>query len=928
MITNKFTKLSQLTFLNPLLLNAPKTIMDEKNSLKLRTLHPRLLDFLENNVKGKPWDNHLTLTLLIMSARNFDINSMYSTASLLNNNIKFIFDDLSQTADFSIITMEDFNTQIDKCMNLYLKIKTRKNSKLSSLTFYNHYKSITILTREWLQSIDTDNREQYQSLLFTCPKDLFTCAEIDIAEQNRFIEEERQQQQIKLTEKQLRQKTENDAQIKKNEDKISQFPQLTTVDPLVLNAPQTFMDEKYAHESRALPQNVLNYLERHVKDKPWFSHLTLALLIMSARNFDESTIYSFGSLLHSKIKLFFENLPQSADFKIKTMEDFSTQIDKCMNLYLKERIGKDTKATRVSFYTRYKAVALLSREWLFSIHSTQRERYQSLLFTGPNDNLHQHLYDQKILNEEQQQRRKIAVDALMPIYPQLRSEAHLRCNFITRLWDAYKEALSKIDTKLTQIFPFKFQYSDMGRNFEFLIWNAASFLKNNSEASNSAENNTSHPTSPFLELRKVVEISNDQEIPLIEALWFAKPLLHNVFSKHSLTDEAIEWLNSWGYTKTSFSSYSPNLLYWTDNAFMMRAQKNAQGLLIPIEQFHTAMMFGLLAIDLFTTTGIRMNEAMQISLDPECLVRLQIPPPIGSKQETPTIRYTLRLIPKGQKINIRDDNFIGVETKHLLFKVAKMLVSHYELNSKDKLPSVPFDPLHRRSHRFGAAPYIFQFNKKHLSAITISSCIRLLLHNMALRASDGKIINIRPHLLRHGFATHAVQVEKIPIDIVGRWLHQKSVTTTEYYSRPTDSMVADAADQYLISIAAHIDVEKEVSRSPQDLLTIYEDAVNRTGTLAKVVGGDCASHGLCKSQLACIGCAAKIPDPAKRDQIIHQQEWAAKEIEFYSNEGLMPEVKRLEKLISDAQTELKEIELIEAYRQDEERIVKIKVINE
>jgi len=72
---------------------------------------------------------------------------------------------------------------------------------------------------------------------------------------------------------------------------------------------------------------------------------------------------------------------------------------------------------------------------------------------------------------------------------------------------------------------------------------------------------------------------------------------------------------------------------------------------------------------------------------------------------------------------------------------------------------------------------------------------------MIFKTQEGQQVVLKPHLLRHTFATHAVQVEKIPIDIVGQWLKQKNLDVTDYYSQPTESMVAEAADRYLSRVA-------------------------------------------------------------------------------------------------------------------------------
>ncbi|GAC1354122.1 MAG: hypothetical protein NVS4B11_38080 [Ktedonobacteraceae bacterium] len=68
---------------------------------------------------------------------------------------------------------------------------------------------------------------------------------------------------------------------------------------------------------------------------------------------------------------------------------------------------------------------------------------------------------------------------------------------------------------------------------------------------------------------------------------------------------------------------------------------------------------------------------------------------------------------------------------------------------------------------------------------------------------------LKPHLLRHSFATHAVQVEKIPLGIVGEWLKQKSLDVTDYYSQPTESMVAEAAETQLTALKEKLSQKKQ-----------------------------------------------------------------------------------------------------------------------
>jgi hypothetical protein len=203
--------------------------------------------------------------------------------------------------------------------------------------------------------------------------------------------------------------------------------------------------------------------------------------------------------------------------------------------------------------------------------------------------------------------------------------------------------------------------------------------------------------------------------------------------------------------------------------------------------------------------------------------------------------------------------------------------------------------------------------------------MRFLLHGMVFQTREGKRVVLKPHLLRHSFATHAVQVEKIPLDIVGEWLKQKSLDVTDYYSQPTESMVAEAVDLYLARVSVSVHIGQAVHRSPQELQQLYNEAKDKAGTLADVIGGQCVSHGFCAAKFACVGCPGKVPDPAKRLQLERHKIWAMTQVEYATQEGLLPESERMKQLARDCETELQEIDQIEAYRKDEERRVQLRI---
>ncbi len=121
---------------------------------------------------------------------------------------------------------------------------------------------------------------------------------------------------------------------------------------------------------------------------------------------------------------------------------------------------------------------------------------------------------------------------------------------------------------------------------------------------------------------------------------------------------------------------------------------------------------------------------------------------------------------------------------------------------------------------------------------------------------------------------------------MGEMLKQKNLEVTDYYSQPTGSMVASAADVLLARFASHLDVG---------------DAITRT----------------LPAKFACIGCPANAVDPAKRDQIEHRVGWLTEQRAEAMRLGLPLEVATLERQMRDCHTMLREMEQIEQYRKDE-----------
>ncbi|ASJ54162.1 hypothetical protein BP422_11760 [Brevibacillus formosus] len=425
----------------------------------------------------------------------------------------------------------------------------------------------------------------------------------------------------------------------------------------------------------------------------------------------------------------------------------------------------------------------------------------------------------------------------------------------------------------------------------------------------------------FLEYVKTINMENETVVD--HPFWFMELFKEGLFgnapgtTKGDDREKIDQYFLSYGYGdinnkesyKIPFRTKDIGLM--KNNAFMRNAQGIAEGTVFQIDPVYTVSTYALGALEIFTTTGARMNELRQISASKDCMVVLREEPHPHSTHSKPIKRKLLRLVPKGR--TEPENYYIGEESARCLSHIVQLLKETYDDPS---IPEIPY--VGERAPLFHEKkPYIFQFNRKHISSTAITVCLRFLMHGLYIKTDEGTPVLMKAHLLRHTFATHAVQVEKIPIDIVREWMHQKNVEVTEYYSAPTTTQLAANADIWLTSIATHINVGHAVKRSPIEIQALYNDAKGKVGALTNVIGGVCSTDALCPVKFACVGCAAKVPEPEKKDQIEFQLEWAIKNRKIYADMALYQEANKMSELIRNCRKELEEIESIESYREDE-----------
>jgi hypothetical protein len=705
------------------------------------------------------------------------------------------------------------------------------------------------------------------------------------------------------------------------------------VSPLVLQAPKTGADPlgKWAK----VHDKVVGYLERNVIGKPWAEHLVLATAIQFAHGLDPNTVLSTLRSLNTRWEAMFPILG------LQTPAEWTVDH---MRLYLDGKlIETDTEDTRVFFWRKYQTTCKHTNRWLKSLPTEQQATYRTFLLPDIDPRKLEGSTSDKKCKERQQQKRKAETEALVPHYMDIRAQAHLRFNKIKRLREAWIQAVQTI-VEHDHPFPFKFSYEEAYERLHFIIWDRRSFALAHPELYDASTLKKVHRRTggysdsnnrPFLQFVRAERLHDDAPV---EGLWFEEMIKVGVLGyagqrlvNLELAQKRQDWLKTWGYGEKNgtersapFKVSNAGVLSWSfpDAVYMGQVQLRTQSVFIPVEAFYVAALFGLLAIELFTTTGMRINELLQICLTKEAFTRVEIAAALG---KAPSVRYAFHLIPKGERTDKRHDFFIDPKSKKLLVNVAKMLQQHYalDLDGGETLPIVPFNPDHSRSHRFKEAPYLFQYGHQHLDDRDITACMRFLLHGMVFQTAEGELVTLKAHLLRHGFANYAVHVGKVPIDIVGEWLHQRNPDVTWYYAKATATQLVEYSDLFLSQLSSHFSLEEHIARTPEEIREQTREALKRVGTLSQIIGGHCAAHSVCPNGMACVGCPCNIPDPTKRYQIEHQISWATRELEFCESEGLVLEGEKYKDYIRKCQIILREMDGIEQYEEDEKHEVQI-----
>jgi len=716
--------------------------------------------------------------------------------------------------------------------------------------------------------------------------------------------------------------------------------------PPVLCAPKTWGDPLYTSQMDP-PQNLqglVGYVLRNLVGHLWCDHLVLLAAVLYSQNVQYKTIQGNLTTLHTV----FADLFSTLGFHSMTEWD----VDKHLFEYLScQVIDTHTASQRVAFWKIYQAGSRHLKRWLTNLPPEQQMLYRPYVLPYPDDP-HEltRLSGVRLVEYERQEKRKADTDSLMPFYTDLRTQAHLRYNLLLRLRKAYYKAIKAVEQGKA-ILPFEFEMREGGNERHnrppterliFKLWDRRTFVLEKvketptlfsrqtvREAQNRKAAFAPERNSYLLEFVRAESV--DRTHPSV-SLWFLELLERDVLGKitkgpREVVEAKQAWLRAQGYGEDEegitqpFQAETSGVLLCTttsgDSDFMRSAKERTGAIFIPIEPFLTAATFGMVALHIFTANGMRIGEILQLRASPECIVPMVIPPAPDAEDQRPLVHWAARAVPKGHRTP--KTYYLDDEHLRLLSLIKLMQCEHYgiDLKAGGDLPVVAMRG--KNAHRFPPDRYLFQFSHKGLLEDDLRVCMRFLVHGLVFQTLEGRRVMILPHLLRHGFATWALNVAKEPIDIVAAILNQKNLAITKYYGRPNQRLIAERSHGLMNQISSYIDVDDLILRSPQELRELLLKAQQTHGTLARTRGGRCMLNGECPILFACIGCSAKVPDPAQRGEVEEVREVTLIQIQRAKKKGLTLEMMQHQKKLKQCDAELKEMDMIEACREDENR---------
>ena len=366
----------------------------------------------------------------------------------------------------------------------------------------------------------------------------------------------------------------------------------------------------------------------------------------------------------------------------------------------------------------------------------------------------------------------------------------------------------------------------------------------------------------------------------------------------------------------------------------------AAGICFDPEATYRGVLFGSAIVTLMLTADARIHEILQISVDRFVKpVRVYVVKnPDGTPKRDPTTNKIVtdviveqRLLPKGRKRDdLRLQYDVSAARQHLQDMTRLLKAAH-----GGQVPVVAYSPQHPKAEQLGAERFLFQWNGRHLSPMTINSLIRLVLHGVVLVDRSGERIDVTSHLLRHAAATVQRQQYGVPLEVLAEAMGHTLSTdgqapeATRYYSQMTEAQKAELRHDAILAITDDarvalrvIEPEEEAKRIERLMADADErtrEVLERYGGLHPVTFGHCGYPGLCvrgTTRAFCIGCPFLVRRPEYLDRVEFVLDGYLKAADAHERMGDLAGARERQRMIAELRQLWTEMQLLaEAERQ-------------
>lgn len=475
--------------------------------------------------------------------------------------------------------------------------------------------------------------------------------------------------------------------------------------------------------------------------------------------------------------------------------------------------------------------------------------------------------------------RKKQAFALVERLPELVALARRRYHWLADLESRIQSVAQAVQAGEMSL-PVQFTVMDLNDEQEvtFRVWDRTSWVQHHRQVyPKSALSVTLATTEPPHHTGLFVQLIGD----LPAQPWFLRAIaLGALHGSQKLPEAAQRYLKQVQAPNFSFG-YAPGLLTLSMSMgqVLYFARSKAAGppddpnILFCVEPLLAAATVGLFTLVSLVSTGMRLGELQQASLDSTCMEYSQLPQFDDQTQRwvSGPRRLYWKLYPKGA--TERERYVIPTQITDMMFAMFEL---HHRYYGPDSLQPIAANQNGFSHHRRfpGQYKFVLQWGGRHLPNQTLNKCLAFLLLEHGCRDEDGQPVNITSHLLRHSVAGW-LRSQGIPLEDLMALLKQVDIEVTDYYSKPSPQELYRRLGPALTALAELAGTNPATVRTVGDIQTLAQDALKRYGVLRHTPGGACAAFTPCEVQFKCASCPAYIPDPIRgyevREKIISHQ---------------------------------------------------------